>query len=239
MSERYLRQLPLIGADGQEKLASSTVFIAGAGCLGSPVAMYLAEAGVGSIRIADGDLIEETNLNRQLLHTADRVGMDKASSAMQTLTALNPSCRVRAFAEPVTDESVLRLVGDASLIVDCLDNFEARYVLNRVALKLRVPLLHGAVSGYSGQLTLVVPGETPCLSCIFPSVKSTDEKIPSLGACAGVVGSLQALEAIRVLTGHPTLNGKLLLYDAEKNSLETFTVKKSPRCPVCSGAESI
>ncbi len=234
-----MRQLPLIGEEGQAKLASSTVFIAGAGGLGSPVSMYLAEAGVGCIRIADGDWIDETNLNRQILHPAERIGMDKASSAMQTLTLLNPSCRVLAYAEAVTDDSAERLIGNASLIIDCLDNFEARYVLNRASQKLGIPLLHAAVSGYSGQLTLVVPGKTPCLSCIFPAVKTSDEKIPSLGACAGVVGSLQALEAVRVLIDSPTLAGKLLLYDASRNSLETFTVKKSPRCLVCSGAESI
>ncbi|HJJ46749.1 MAG TPA: HesA/MoeB/ThiF family protein [Methanocorpusculum sp.] len=238
MSERYLRQIPLIGASGQEKLASATVFIAGAGGLGSPVSMYLADVGIGCIRIADGDRVEESNLNRQLLHIAERIGMPKSESAQQTLTSLNPSCRVVSFAENVTDSSVTRLIGDASLIIDCLDNFEARYVLNRASQTLGLPLLHAAVSGYSGQLTLIVPGKTPCLSCIFPEVKSSEEKISSLGVCAGVVGSLQALEAVRVILGLSTLNGKLLLYDATKNSLETFSVKKSSRCPVCSGAEN-
>ena len=234
MSKRYLRQLPLIGEEGQAKLASSTVFIAGAGGLGSPVSMYLAEAGVGRIRIADGDWIDETNLNRQILHPAERVGMDKASSAMQTLTLLNPSCRVLAYAEPITDDSAERRIGVASLITDCLDNFEARYVLNRASQKLGIPLLHAAVSGYSGQLTLVVPGKTPCLSCIFPKAESI-ESPPALGAACGVVASLQALEAVRYLTGNPTLAGKLLLYDGTANAINTFSVKKSSRCRECGG----
>ncbi|MDO5845604.1 MAG: HesA/MoeB/ThiF family protein [Methanocorpusculum sp.] len=233
-SERYARQLPLIGAAGQEALAGAVVFVAGAGGLGSPVSLYLAEAGVGTLRIADLDVIEESNLNRQILHPEDRIGRPKAASAKQTLEALNPAYRVEAFAEKIDEASVLRLVGGADLIVDCMDNFAARYVLNRAAIALGIPLLHGAVAGYSGQLTLVVPGKTPCLSCIFPHAETT-QKTPVLGAVAGVVGSLQALEAVRYLTGEPTLAGKLLIYDGAANTLDTFAVKKSPRCPDCGG----
>ena len=231
---RYLRQIPVIGEDGCRRLQKSTVFIAGAGGLGSPVALYLASAGVGTLRIADMDCVEESNLNRQILHPESRIGENKALSAKKTLEAANSRCRVEAFPEKITEESALRLIGDADLIIDCLDNFEARYVLNRAALRLEKPLLHAAVSGYSGQLTLIIPGKTPCLSCIFPKAEAAKSS-PALGAACGVVGSLQALEAVRVLTGRPTLEGKLLLYDGSSNTLNSFSVKKSARCPECGG----
>lgn len=231
-NDTYTRQLPLIGEAGQAALSQATVFIAGAGGLGSPVALYLASAGVGSLRIADLDIIDKSNLNRQILHHADRVGTSKVESAKLTLEAHNPDCHIEIFNEKIDDDSILRMIGNADLIIDCLDNFETRYVLNRAALRLNKPLLHGAVASYSGQLTLIVPGKTPCLSCIFPHAEST--KSPAvLGATCGIIGSLQALEAIRVLLGTPTLAGKLLIYDGMANSLSTFDVKKSKRCPVC------
>ena len=238
MSERYARQIPLIGEDGQRRLAESTVVIAGAGGLGSPVSMYLAEAGVGEIRIADLDVIEESNLNRQILHPASRLGMLKAESAAQTLSALNLECRVVSFAEKIDADSVFRMADGADLIIDCMDNFETRYILNEASKKLNIPLLHGAVTGFSGQITLVVPDETPCLSCIFPKV-GPSSSAPILGAAAGVVGSMQALEALRFLTGKPTLAGKLLLYDGVSNSVDIFSVKKSSRCPVCGKTENL
>ncbi len=238
MHERYVRQIPLIGEDGQQKLGDATVFIAGAGGLGSPVALYLAEAGVGEIRIADLDVVEESNLNRQILHPAERLGMAKAESAAQTISAYNPECRVQAFAERIDAESVFRMAEGADLIIDCMDNFETRYVLNEASQKLKIPLLHGAVTGYSGQITLVIPGETPCLSCIFPKAETT-ASAPIIGASAGVVGSMQALEAVRFLTGKPTLAGKLLLYDGAANAVDIFSVKKSPRCVVCRESEKV
>ena len=238
MPERYARQIPLIGDDGQRSLAGATVFIAGAGGLGSPVSIYLAEAGVGEIRIADLDVVDESNLNRQILHPADRLGMLKAESAAKTLAALNPECRVVPFAEKIDADSVCRMADGADLIIDCMDNFETRYVLNEASQKLNIPLLHGAVTGFSGQITLVIPGETPCLSCIFPKA-GTAESVPIIGASAGVVGSMQALEAVRFLVGKPTLAGKLLLYDGASNAVDIFSVKKSRRCGVCGETENL
>ena len=233
MNERYVRQVPLLGETGQKKLHDTTVFIAGAGGLGSPASMYLAAAGIGSIRICDLDVIELSNMNRQILHTEDRIGTSKAESAKKTLESLNPDCSVTALSEKIDETSVLRLIGDAEFIVDCMDNFSARFALNKAALDLGIPLMHGAVSGFTGQATLVVPGKTPCLSCMFQNANTTT-KTPVIGAAAGVIGSIEAAEVIKHLTGTGnTLAGRLLLYDGAQNSMEVFTVKKSPRCPVC------
>ncbi|HJJ91984.1 MAG TPA: HesA/MoeB/ThiF family protein, partial [Methanocorpusculum sp.] len=136
MHKRYARQIPLIGEDGQRRLSEAAVFIAGAGGLGSPVSIYLAEAGVGEIRIADLDVVDESNLNRQILHPAERLGMLKVESAAKTLAALNPDCRVVPFAEKIDADSVLRMAEGADLIIDCMDNFETRYVLNEASQKL-------------------------------------------------------------------------------------------------------
>lgn len=228
----YIRQIPLIGLSGQKALENATVFIAGAGGLGSPVALYLTSAGIGNLRIADMDTINDSNMNRQILHPPSRIGTPKAASAQKTLALQNPDCHIETFSERIDDSTVETLIGDADLIIDCLDNFETRYTLNRAALRLGKPLLHGAVAGYSGQITLIIPEKTPCLSCIFPHAKTTASPA-ILGATCGVVGSLQALEAIRVLTGTETLAGKLLIYDGKENTLNTFAVKKSKRCNVC------
>lgn len=234
MNDRYARQIPVIGEDGQKKLAESTVFLAGAGGLGSPVALYLAAAGVGSIRIADCDRVELTNLNRQILHRSDRIGMAKAVSAAMTLTAFNPDISVTALDAFIDSGNVTSLISDADIIVDAMDNFAARYVLNAAALDLGIPLMHGGIAGLTGQATLVVPGKTPCLSCIFPGVETT-VKTPVLGVTAGVIGSIEAQETIKYLTGiGETLAGKLLLWDGLVNRAEVFSVKRSRRCPVCS-----
>ena len=233
MNERYVRQTSLLGEGGQEKLEDATVFIAGAGGLGSPASMYLASAGIGHIRICDLDVIELSNLNRQILHTEERLGTSKAESAKKTLELLNPECQVTAFTEMIDESSVRRLVGNADIIVDCMDNFAARFILNKAALELDIPLMHGAVAGFTGQATLVIPRQTACLSCIFQNAKTT-AKTPVLGATAGVIGSIQAGEVVKHLTGvGGTLAGKLLLFDGMENTMEIFTVKKSPRCPMC------
>ncbi|MDO5844732.1 MAG: HesA/MoeB/ThiF family protein [Methanocorpusculum sp.] len=233
MSERYARQISLIGEAGQKKLSESTVFVAGAGGLGSPVLFYLASAGIGNLRIADLDKVDESNLNRQILHSTDRLGVSKAESAKLTLSALNPEINITAFTEKIDDRSVSRITGDADIIVDCMDNFEARYVLNRFSHEKDTALVHGAVSGFSGQATLIVPDKTPCLSCIFPNAV-TSEKTPVFGFTAGVIGSIEAGEAIKYLTGEGnTLAGKLLVYDGRVNSFDVFSVKKSSKCKVC------
>ncbi|HJK47386.1 MAG TPA: HesA/MoeB/ThiF family protein [Methanocorpusculum sp.] len=234
MNERYLRQIPVIGDDGQKKLEEATVFLAGCGGLGSPVAFYLAAAGVGHLRIADCDVVEETNLNRQILHRPDRIGMPKAASAKLTLEAFNPDIDVTAFSAFIDRNTVRRMIGDADIIVDAMDNFSARYILNEISQTLDIPLMHGGVAGLTGQVTLIIPRKTACLSCIFPDAKTTTVT-PILGAAAGVIGSIQAEETIKYLTGTgDTLAGKLLLWDGAVNRMDVFSVKKSRRCPVCS-----
>lgn len=234
MSSRYLRQIPVIGEAGQNKLAGATVFLAGCGGLGSPVAFYLAAAGVGHLRIADCDVVEESNLNRQILHRPDRIGMPKAASAKLTLEAFNPDIEVTAFSAFIDETTAARMIGDADIIVDAMDNFAARYVLNEMSQTLGIPLMHGGVAGLLGQATLIVPGKTACLSCIFPEAKTTFGT-PILGSIAGVIGSIEAGETIKYLTGTgETLAGKLLLWDGAVNTMELFSVKKSRRCPVCS-----
>lgn len=233
MNNRYSRQIKIISEEEQETLLNSTVFIAGAGGLGSPVAMYLAEAGIGTIRIADSDCVEISNLNRQILHPENRIGMLKVDSANKTISELNSSCKVIPIAEEITRNNAKSLIGNANIIIDCLDNFTSRYILNEVSQEMGIPLLHAAISGLSGQITLIIPNKTPCLSCIFPNTAPPETTIPSFGAAVGVIGSLEALEATRFLLGKETLAGKILLIDLKENKFEIFKVKQRKNCTVC------
>ncbi|MCZ9313310.1 MAG: HesA/MoeB/ThiF family protein [Methanocorpusculum sp.] len=234
MNERYARQIPVIGNEGQKKLQNATVFLAGCGGLGSPVAFYLAAAGVGHLRIADCDIVDATNLNRQILHRPDRIGMPKAASAKLTLEAFNPDIEITAFASFIDEKTAPRMIGDADIIVDAMDNFTARYILNEMSQTRDIPLMHGGVAGLNGQATLIIPKKTACLSCIFPDAHTTTGT-PILGAAAGIIGSIEAEETIKYLTGTgETLAGKLLLWDGAVNRMDVFSVKKSRRCPICS-----
>lgn len=234
MNERYTRQIPVIGNEGQKKLQNATVFLAGCGGLGSPVAFYLAAAGIGHLRIADCDIVDATNLNRQILHRPDRIGMPKAASAKLTLEAFNPDIEITAFASFIDEKTAPRMIGDADIIVDAMDNFTARYILNEMSQTRDIPLMHGGVAGLNGQATLIIPKKTACLSCIFPDAHTTTGT-PILGAAAGIIGSIEAEETIKYLTGTgETLAGKLLLWDGAVNRMDVFSVKKSRRCPICS-----
>lgn len=196
---RYSRQMLIDGwgEEGQRKLNNSTIFIAGAGGLGSPVSIYLAVAGVGKIIICDFDSVEITNLNRQILHSHTRIGINKALSAKITLTAINPDVEVIAITEKITDENASKLIGNAVIIMDCMDNLETRYILNKVAIKNRIPLVFGAIYGMQGMLSFIQPPETPCLKCLFPEAPPR-ETFPVLGVTPGVIGALQALEANKI-----------------------------------------
>jgi adenylyltransferase/sulfurtransferase len=232
---RYQRQMLIRnwGEEGQEKLRSSTIFIAGAGGLGCPVAIYLAAAGIGTIRICDFGEPELSNLNRQILHTEADIGMNKAFSARESILEINPHVTVEPLTEKITENTVGELVGESDIILDCLDNFSTRHILNQYAVKKGLPLIHAGIHGLSGQLTFIHTPETPCLYCIFPgSVPS--QVFPVAGVTPGVIGVLEALEAIKWILGiGENLKGKLLIWDGELMESQKVEVKKDPNCPVC------
>ena len=234
-SERYLRQLPLFGEAGQFKLAAASVFIAGAGGLGSPVATYLAAAGVGRIVLLDSDTVDTTNLNRQFLHCTADIGREKAQSGVEKLNALNPEIQVSAVCERLTKENVVTLVGNCDIIVDVLDNDETRRILAEFAVQKGLPYFHAAVSGFSGQFASFYPKEGPCYFCVFSADESKENNpvFPIVGATAGIVGSMEAGEVIKYITGKHKSVGQLFIWDGLNNSLNSIDVEKDDNCPVC------
>jgi adenylyltransferase/sulfurtransferase len=232
---RYDRQMLIRGwgEEGQTKLKASSVFIAGAGGLGSPVSIYLAVAGVGEIRICDADRLELSNLNRQILHNDERIGELKATSAERTLRELNPMLNIVAYSDYIDEDSVENVVGRPDILVDCLDNFETRYLLNAYCIKNKIPFVHGAIWGMTGQMTFLRPPETPCLKCLFPA-PPPKETFPVVGVTPGVIGCLQAMEVLKFLTGvGTTLEGRLLICDGEEMSFDCVNVGRAPSCPEC------
>ena len=232
---RYHRQMifPNWGEETQLRLKSSKVFIAGAGGLGSPVSIYLAVAGVGTILICDYSTPELSNLNRQILHDDTRIGKNKALSGQETLNRLNPDVTIEPVVEKITGESVAALVGKVDLIVDCMDNFETRQILNKHAVKNRIPMIHAGVYGMRGQITFIKSPETPCLWCMHTGTVP-QVVFPIVGATAGVIGCLEALEAIKYLSGVGTnLTGRMLIWDGFNMEFSELPQKKMPDCPVC------
>lgn len=231
--KRYARQMLMIGEEGQERLRAASVLVAGAGGLGTVIALYLAAAGVGHLRIIDCDVVEESNLNRQILHWTGDVGRGKTDSVKEKLASLNPLIRIEAVACRIAEENVGKLTRGCSLIVDAMDNFPTRHLLNRSAVGLGIPFIHGAVRGFFGQATTVVPGESPCLRCLFPT-SPPPEVFPIIGATCGVIGSIEASEAIKLLTGQgKPLTGRLFLWDGLAGSADSIAIERDPRCPVC------
>jgi len=231
--ERYARQILLFGEEGQERLKGAKVFIAGAGGLGCPIALYLAVAGIGEIHLVDRDTVDRTNLNRQVLHWESDIGELKVRSAEAKLREANPDIRVEAFSTTIDETNVRNLVDGADLIVDAMDNFPTRYLLNREALRSGVPLIHGAIRGFDGQATTIIPGRTACLECIFPEAPPA-EVCPVVGTTPGIIGVIQANEAIKYLLGkEDLLASRLLLWDGLATTLETYTVERRPDCPAC------
>jgi len=238
---RYSRQLlmPEIGAEGQRRLLDSRVLLVGAGGLGSPAALYLAAAGLGSIGLVDDGAVEESNLQRQVLHTTDRIGMGKTASARTTLAALNPEVHVTEHPEHLDAGNVERLIGDYHVIVDGSDNFETRYVLNDAAVRLRRPLVHGSVYRWDGQITTILPFDGPCYRCIFPA-PPPPELAPDCavagvaGVLPGLIGVLQATEVLKLRLGvGETLAGRLLTIDAAGATFSEVRVARDPACPAC------
>jgi len=231
--ERYHRQIMLFGEDGQEKLKTARVVIAGAGGLGCPVATYLAVAGVGYLRIIDDDTVERTNLNRQILHWEKDIGLPKTGSAGEKLMAINPDIEIETVRITIDEETAPGLVRDADAIVDAMDNYPARYLLNHLACKFGIPLFHGAIRGFDGQATTIIPGKTACLSCIFPKAPPK-EIFPVIGVTSGMIGMIQANEVLKYILGTGELLGnRLLIWDGLGSSLETIQVERDPYCTEC------
>lgn len=233
--ERYDRQIMIgeIGQEGQGKLKRSRVVIAGAGGLGSPIAIYLTSAGIGTIRIIDHDQVALSNLNRQVLHWEEDIGRKKVDSARTKLRNLNSTVDIQAIAETITEENVCELVNGCDAIVDAMDNLPTRYILNRCAVERNIPFFHGAVNGFEGRVMTVIPGKTACLRCMYRGLVP-QEKFPVIGVAPAVIGSIQATEVIKYLVGiGKLLTNRLLIYDGLKVTFSEFRLDKNPDCDHC------
>jgi molybdopterin/thiamine biosynthesis adenylyltransferase/rhodanese-related sulfurtransferase len=240
--KRYSRHimLPEVGEAGQAKLLDSKVLFIGAGGLGSPSSMYLAAAGVGTLGLVDDDVVDESNLQRQLLHNMERLGMPKVDSARKTLQLLNPDVKVIGHQERLSSENVLRIIADYDVIVDGADNFPTRYLLNDAALKLGKPVVHASIFRFEGQVTTFLPHSGPCYRCLYPDppppgMAPSCQEAGVLGVLPGLVGTMQANEAVKILLGiGETLSGRLLVFDALSTKFRTLKLRKDPNCRVCS-----
>lgn len=235
--ERYDRQIiiPNFGKEGQEKLKKARVAIVGLGGLGSAVSIYLTVAGIGHLKIIDDDIVEISNLNRQILHWDENVGREKVQSAMKKIMKMNSDIEVIGIKEKIEGKNVIDLLNGFDAIIDCMDNFPTRYVLNDASLKLNIPFFHGACRGMEGRATTIIPGKTPCLKCIYPHIPPS-EKFPILGAVAGTIGAIQATEVIKFFVGmEPLLTNKLLVYDAQFLTYDLIKIERNSKCLSCEG----
>jgi molybdopterin/thiamine biosynthesis adenylyltransferase len=239
---RYSRHILLdeIGIEGQERLLAAHALVIGAGGLGSPAAYYLASAGIGKITLVDNDTVDLTNLQRQILHTTERVGQAKAHSGKQTLAQINPEIEVVALTERVEGERLMELVGQATVVLDCSDNFATRHAVNRACVSQKVPLVSGAAIRFDGQISVFDPrsGTTPCYACLFPPDQQFEEVLCStMGVFAplvGIIGTMQAAEALKLAAGTgESLAGRLLLLDARNMEWTSIRVARNADCMVC------
>jgi len=245
--ERYRRHLiiPEVGEEGQAKLLKGKVLLMGAGGLGSPAALYLAAAGVGTLGIVDMDVVDLSNLQRQVVHTQDRAGMPKTESAKQAINALNPDVKVIPFQERLTSQNVREILSGFDLVVDGGDNFPTRYLLNDACVVLGKPNIHGSIFRFEGQVTTFVPGKGPCYRCLYPAPPPA-EFAPScaeagvLGVLPGIIGLLQANEALKLLLGvGEPLIGRLLTFDALGTRVSELKLRRDPQCPVCADGAKV
>ncbi|WP_238492560.1 HesA/MoeB/ThiF family protein [Desulfotruncus alcoholivorax] len=242
--ERYRRNMLLdgVGVDGQKKLLQSSVLVAGSGGLGSPVAYYLAAAGIGHIGLLDGDTVDLSNLQRQILHFTPDLGRPKVVSAREKISALNPDIKISVIGQRMDEKNYKEIISQFDLVVDGTDNFEARFLINRACVEQRKPYIFGGVLGYSGQVMTIIPGQSPCLSCIFRHVPSGEapscDREGVLGAIPGLIGTLEVAEAIKVILniGEPLI-GRLLTCDVLTMQFMPVEISRDPDCPVCGGVD--
>ncbi|MCS7224030.1 MAG: HesA/MoeB/ThiF family protein [Armatimonadetes bacterium] len=234
--QRYDRQMRLWGWgwEGQERLSRATVAVCGIGGLGCPCALYLAAAGVGTLILIDSDRVEITNLNRQILHTPADIGKPKVQSAAEKLQIFNPQMTIVPIEQMITEETLLQLVKNADVIVDALDNYPTRLLLNQYAVRQGKPLVHGAIYGWEGRATTILPGETPCLACLFEEGPPPGT-FPVVGVTPGLIAMIQASEVLKILLGiGVTLAGRYLITDQHTMTFTTIPIKRRPDCSVCS-----
>ena len=244
---RYGRQLilPEVGVPGQQRIAQAKVLVVGAGGLGSPAALYLAAAGVGRLGIIDREVVEPSNLHRQILHGTGDVGRPKTASAKARLDALNPETVVVPIQEALTADNAMELLGEYDLVLDGSDNLPTRYLVNDACVLLRKPLVHGGVVGFDGQLMTILPGQGPCFRCVFPEPPEPGA-IPTcgqagiLGAVAGVIGGLMAQEALKLVLGAgEPLVGRLLTFDGRRSAFREVPIRRDLSCAVCGNTPTI
>jgi molybdopterin/thiamine biosynthesis adenylyltransferase/rhodanese-related sulfurtransferase len=240
--DRYSRHLlmPEVGVEGQLKLLDAKVLLLGAGGLGSPTALYLAAAGVGTLGIVDNDVVDLSNLQRQVIHTTDRVGVPKVDSAQETIAAINPDVNVVKYPVRIDASNIMEIIEGYDVIVDGLDNFPTRYLLNDASVRLRIPVVSASILGFDGQLSVFAPYEGPCYRCLYPTPPPA-ELAPScgangvLGVLPGTMGLLQATEVVKLILGEgEPLIGRLLLYEALGATFTELKVRRDPECPICS-----
>ena len=245
--ERYSRHiiLPEVGGEGQSSLLESKVLLVGAGGLGSPAAFYLAAAGIGNMGIIDFDTVDLSNLQRQIIHNTERIGMLKTESAKKTISALNPDVNVTVFNERLSSENILRLFEGYDYVLDGTDNFATRYLINDACVLTGKTNIHGSIFRFEGQVTVFKPKEGPCYRCLYPEppppgLMPNCQEGGVLGVLAGIIGNLQVVETLKLILGQgETLIGSLLLYDALKTEFRKLKLKRDPNCPICSDTPTI
>jgi sulfur-carrier protein adenylyltransferase/sulfurtransferase len=245
--ERYSRHFLLrqLGEKGQGKLLDAKVLLVGAGGLGSPVALYLAAAGIGTLGIVDADVVDRSNLQRQILHSTDRIGVSKAESAKQTINSLNPDVQVRIYNERLTVDNVMDIFRDYDIIVDGSDNFPTRYLVNDAAVLVGKPVVHGSIFQFEGQASVFKPHAGPCYRCLFPTppppgMAPSCSEVGVLGVLPGVIGVIQATETIKLIVGQgEPLIGRLVMYDALAMRFREIRIRRDPDCPLCGAHPTI
>lgn len=235
---RYNRQIiiPEIGEAGQQKLKRAKVFVAGVGGLGSISSYYLTAAGIGHLTIVDKDKVDYSNLNRQIIHGTNDIGEWKTDSGSRKLQNLNPNCLIQAIQAEITEDNCQALIGDCSVIVDAMDNMKTRRILNAASIKKRIPYVYGGVHQLDGMATVFIPGETPCLECVFPLIGTESASTPPgiLGPVPGLIACIQSIETVKLILGFSgLLTGRLLYFCGYDMTFREFKINRNPKCPVC------